>query len=130
MSLASAQSQAHASLASAKLSPLGNKAVLGHFEQTLILAALICGPEATANAIRDKVETQIGKRALTSVLCTLDRLADKGFLESEVEDQPSKRRGGRRRRLYKVTASGEENARRSFLIQQDLAIQAGLIRVA
>lgn len=129
----SSKDHAIAALASEKLlddSGLNRSAVLGRFEENLLMSALCCGPDATANAIKEHLEAKIGKRALTSVLVTLDRLSEKGYMESECEEEPSKRRGGRRRRLYKVTPTGRESVERSFRISAELALEAGLIKVA
>lgn len=101
--------------------------VLGRLEQTLLLATLICGPKATINDIRSKVEQSVGVRSLTTVFVTLDRMAEKGLLEVTTEDTPTRRKGGRKRTLYKVTDAGRENVARDYLITVNLAREAGLI---
>lgn len=111
------------------LNPQG-KAVLGRFEEALLMSAMIVGPNATAKAISDHVEASLGGRTMGTVLTTLDRLAEKGYVESTTEEEPTKRRGGRRRLLYKVTESGRENTIRSVSIVNRLAEAAGLFKVA
>lgn len=108
----------------------GRSQVLGRFEESILLVAMICGPDATADMIKSKLDESIGSRALTSVVTTLDRLQDKGMLESMLEDSPSNRKGGRKRRLFKVTPSGMASAERSVSAMHRLAEQAGFGKVA
>src|SRR5690606_30454703 len=91
-------------------------ALLGRFEESILLAAMGCGKEVTADTIRTMLEASIGDRALTTVCTTLDRLEEKGMVESECEAEPTKRKGGRKRLLYRVTPMGRESAVRSYQI--------------
>jgi len=90
---------------------------------------MICGPEVTADVIKTKLDETIGERALGAVVTTLDRLMEKGMIESHAS-LPSNRKGGRKRRLFKVTPSGVASAERSFSTMHRLAQQAGVSRVA
>jgi len=82
------------------------KKYLGEFEQTILLAVLRVGDGAYGASIRKELEACTG-RAVShgAAYVTLDRLEDKGLLASELgESAPG--RGGRRKRLFRVTADG------------------------
>lgn len=82
--------------------------ILGSFEHSVIVATVACGPVATACAIKSIVDSLSPEpRHLAAVITTLDRLSDKGLLESGKEDTPSPRKGGRKRRLFKITDIGQ-----------------------
>lgn len=115
---------------SAELEANNPNPVLGRLEESILLAAMICGPQVTADVIKTKLDETIGERALTSVVTTLDRLMEKGMIESHAEAVPSNRKGGRKRRLFQVTPSGVASAERSFSTMHRLAQQAGVSRVA
>ena len=62
--------------------------------------------DAYGLSIRRAVSDLLGKKvSVGAVYIPLERLARKGFLESW-ESQPTARRGGRRKRFYKLTSSG------------------------
>ena len=79
---------------------------LGEFEEVILLLVGILGREAYAMNIAEEFESQT-KRAVSigAVHSTLTRLEDKGFLKSEMGDSTSER-GGRRKRIYSITAYG------------------------
>jgi PadR family transcriptional regulator, regulatory protein PadR len=89
-------------------------APLGEFEVVVLLAALHLGREAYGSAILDEIEARTGRRVSRgSVYITLDRLEDKGLLDSRLEaGSPS--RGGRPKRLFRVTASGVKAVKHSL----------------
>lgn len=81
---------------------------LGSFEETLLLLVGILGEEAYAFNIAEEFEKQTEKAtSIGSVHSTLDRLSKKGFLTSSM-GEPTAERGGRRKRIYEVTAEGEK----------------------
>ena len=81
---------------------------LGVFEETLLLIVGILNQEAYAFRIAEEVEEQTGKSiSIGSVHSTLIRLADKGLLTSEM-GKPTAERGGRRKRIYTITAEGHQ----------------------
>ncbi|MEQ8926832.1 MAG: helix-turn-helix transcriptional regulator [Fulvivirga sp.] len=87
---------------------------LGDFEEVILLIVGILGEQAYALNIADEFEAQT-KRAVSigAVHSTLTRLAEKGFLESKM-GEASAERGGRRKRIYEITAAGQralENSR-------------------
>jgi len=80
---------------------------LGDFEEVILLMVGILNLEAYAFNIAAEFETQTGRAvSIGSVHSTLIRLGEKGFLISEM-GKPSAIRGGRRKRIYTITAYGE-----------------------
>src|SRR5262245_10235600 len=79
---------------------------LGDFEQLVLLGVLQSSTESYGVPIWRELESRTGRRvSLGAVYKTLDRLESKGLLRS-MHGQPSAERGGRRKRVYAVTASG------------------------
>lgn len=80
---------------------------LGEFEEVILLLVGIMGDDAYAFRIAEEFESQTGRSAsIGSVHSTLNRLSEKGFLTSEM-GSPTSERGGRRKRIYTITAVGE-----------------------
>jgi PadR family transcriptional regulator, regulatory protein PadR len=81
---------------------------LGEFEEVILLLAGILGEEAYAFKIAEEFESQT-KRSVSigAVHSTLTRLEEKGFLKSEMGKATSER-GGRRKRIYTITAYGKK----------------------
>ena len=80
---------------------------LGEFEEVILLLVGILGEEAYAFHIAGEFQRQTGRSvAIGAVHSTLSRLEDKGFLKSEMGGA-TKSRGGRRKRIYSITAIGE-----------------------
>lgn len=81
---------------------------LGEFEEVILLLVGILGEEAYAFKIAEEFETQTNKSAsIGAVHSTLSRLEEKGFLDSKM-GSPSAIRGGRRKRIYSITAYGQK----------------------
>lgn len=79
---------------------------LGEFEEVILLLVGILGKEAYAFNIADEFESQTGRNvSIGAVHSTLNRLSEKGFLDSEM-GQSTAERGGRRKRIYTLTAYG------------------------
>ena len=86
---------------------------LGEFEQTILLAVLRVGDDAYGAAIRRELEACTGRKASHgAAYVTLDRLEEKGLLASELGESAAGR-GGRRKRLFRVTDAGIEALRAS-----------------
>jgi DNA-binding PadR family transcriptional regulator len=76
------------------------------FEQMVLLAVLRLGETAYAVPIRSEIAKRTHKSpARGAVYITLDRLEEKGYLESWLGN-PAAERGGRPRRFYKVKPAG------------------------
>lgn len=80
---------------------------LGDFEETILLIVGILGDKkAYAYKITDEFNSQTGRSvSIGSVHSTLSRLEGKGFLTAEFGEATAKR-GGRRKRIYTITAYG------------------------
>ena len=91
---------------------------LGDFEEVIMLLVGILGKEAYAFRIADEFKSQTGRAvSIGAVHSTLTRLDGKGFLSSEVGGATAAR-GGRRKRIYSITAYGQTilTASRDFKI--------------
>jgi PadR family transcriptional regulator, regulatory protein PadR len=83
-------------------------ALLGTFEQIVLLAVLTAGEDAYGRAVLRKVQESLGVNRSVSagaVYATLDRLEAEGLLVSRLEEG-TPARGGRARRFYRLTATG------------------------
>jgi len=79
---------------------------LGEFEEVILLLVGILGKDAYAFKITEEFESQTGRgSSIGAVHSTLTRLEDKGFLKSEMGNSTAER-GGRRKRIYTITAYG------------------------
>ncbi len=87
---------------------------LGEFEEMVLLAVAGLGEEeATGAAIQETLERRAGRRAsLGAIYAALDRGHRKGLVESWL-GEPRAQPGGRARRHYRVTPTGEEALRES-----------------
>jgi len=80
--------------------------LLGGFETLLLLAVIRLDGNAYGVTVRRELREQAGKDVAVGAIYTgLDRLAQKGLVESWAGD-PTPERGGRAKRFYRVTASG------------------------
>lgn len=80
---------------------------LGEFEEVILLLVGILDQQAYAFRIAEEFEAQT-KRSVSigAVHSALTRMADKGFLDSKMGEASSER-GGRRKRIYEITALGQ-----------------------
>ncbi len=85
-----------------------NTAKLGEFEELVLLMIVLLEDDAYGLAICEELQEQT-KRSTTigAVHATLVRLEKKGFTKSHLGD-PTGERGGRRKRLFKLTAFGKK----------------------
>jgi PadR family transcriptional regulator PadR len=99
---------------------------IGEFEQLTLLALLRLEPDAYGAAIRREIESRGGRVVqLGALYTTLDRLERKGLVEHWMGD-PTPERGGRRKKLYRLTPVGAEALTSSLRAVRQLA--AGLDR--
>jgi PadR family transcriptional regulator PadR len=81
---------------------------LGEFEEVLLLLAGILGEDSYAFRIAEEFESQTGRAvSIGAVHSTLNRLEKKGFLKSAMGKSTAER-GGRRKRIYTITAYGKK----------------------
>ena len=84
---------------------------LGHFELLVLLALLRQGDEAYGVPIAHAIAQSTGKRViLASVYNTLERLEEKGLVDSSI-GQPTPERGGRAKRYFSITEAGLREVR-------------------
>lgn len=80
---------------------------LGELEELVLLHVGILYPNAYGVAVMDEIEQQTGRSLnISAVHAVLTRLEEKGFLRSAMSD-PTEERGGRRKRIFLLTAAGK-----------------------
>ena len=95
--------------------------LIGEFEQVVLLSLLRLGNGTWGAAIRRDIQDRIGRELPVSVVyVTLQRMERKGFVKSYV-GEPTKERGGRRRRHYLLDTLGEQALGRSFRAVKKMA---------
>jgi PadR family transcriptional regulator PadR len=83
-----------------------SKDYLGELEELILTVVGILGEDAYGYSIIKEIKQQLKRTvSLPSAHVTLYRLQDKGYVKSSVGGATNKR-GGRRKRTYRVTASG------------------------
>ena len=81
---------------------------LGEFEEIVLLVVAAQNNEAYGMSVTKAIEEELNRSVtLSSVHTSLYRLEDKGLIESEVGGT-SKTRGGRRKRIFRITSAGKE----------------------
>jgi len=86
----------------------------GEFELLVLLAVLRLGEDAYGVTVLEELERETSRTlTLGAVYKTLGRLEVKGHVQTRIAP-PTQERGGRRKKLYTVTSSGLEAARRSL----------------
>ena len=84
--------------------------MLGEFEYLLLTAAARLGADAYGAAIREEIESATKRCcSIGALYTTLDRLEAKGFVKTWMGD-PTPERGGRPKRMVRVTAKGVQEA--------------------
>ena len=81
---------------------------IGELEELILLTVGILYGKAYAVAVMDEIAKQTGRDLnISAVHAVLTRLEEKGFLKSEMGESTSER-GGRRKRIYTITAYGRK----------------------
>jgi len=79
---------------------------LGGFEELVLLTTASLGGIGYGVTIQEELEAEVGRPiSVGAVYATLDRLERKGLVTSR-EGPATAERGGRRRRLFRVSADG------------------------
>ena len=79
---------------------------LGEFEELVFLITAVLHENAYGISVLQEIEAQTGRQInISAVHSALDRLEQKGYLKSYLGGATNER-GGRRKRLFSVTASG------------------------
>ena len=85
--------------------------MLGEFEYILITTAASLGDQAYGAAIREQIARTTGRKcSLGALYTTIDRLETKGLLKTWMGDA-TPQRGGRAKRMIRVTAKGVQAAK-------------------
>ncbi len=80
---------------------------LGELEELILLAVALLNDDAYSTAIQNEIKMQTNRSiTISTVHAVLKRLEEKGFLNSKYAGA-TKERGGRRKHLFNITASGE-----------------------
>jgi len=88
-----------------------SRGAFSHFELLVLTAAVRLGDDAYGVTIANEIESHSGRAVLLgSVYAALERLHDKGFVTSKLDD-PTPERGGRAKRYFRVTAAGLRHVR-------------------
>lgn len=96
------------------MGPKSSADFLGEFEQMVLLAVLRLRDDAYAVPIRREIHARTRRApARGAVYITLDRLEEKGYLESRLGEALAER-GGRPRRYYRVRPAGVRALERSW----------------
>lgn len=84
--------------------------MIGEFEYLILTSAARLGEDAYGASIRGEIENATGSHcSIGALYTTLDRLERKGYLKTWMGD-PTPQRGGRSKRLVRITASGTKAA--------------------
>ena len=100
---------------------------LGEFEQVLLYALVQLEGEAYGGRIRELIEARTGRRVSPGAIYTaLDRMEQRGLVSSTLGEATAQR-GGKRKRLFTITASGRRTLQELRTIRDRLwrAIEEG-----
>lgn len=88
--------------------------MVGEFEYLIISAAAHLGEGAYGAAMREVIESTGGRAcSLGALYTTLDRLETKGLVETWMS-APTQQRGGRAKRMVRVTGEGTRAAKEFY----------------
>jgi PadR family transcriptional regulator PadR len=89
--------------------------MIGEFEYLVLTAAIHLDENAYGAAIRREIEAATERRcSIGALYTTLDRLETKGFVKTWMGDS-TPQRGGRAKRMVRVTAKGNRAASAFYL---------------
>lgn len=93
---------------------------LGEFEELVLLLVAVMQEDAYGLAIKEQFEAQTGRTAaIGAVHSALNRLEEKGFVDSKLADATAER-GGRRKRIFSVTMTGKKALKTSKELRNSL----------
>lgn len=93
---------------------------LGEFEELVLLIVGVLHPEAYGLNIREEIISQTNRKvAIGAVHSALSRLQEKGFLKSDLAEATHER-GGRRKRLFHITAEGKKALEHTYQMRNAL----------
>lgn len=87
---------------------MGARIYLGELEELVLLLVALLENEAYAVSVMEELKKQAGREiSLSAVHAVLHRLEEKGFVRSRMGGA-SDERGGRRKRMFSITAYGRD----------------------
>jgi DNA-binding PadR family transcriptional regulator len=93
---------------------------LGELEELVLLTVGILYEQAYSVAVMDEVSKQTGRSLnISAVHTVLTRLEEKGLVRSEMSD-PTSERGGRRKRIFFLTAAGKKALEETTTLRNQL----------
>ena len=85
-----------------------SQTTLGEFEEIVVMIVAILNGDAYSVGVINEIENSLNREvSLGAIQTVLKRLEQKGLLKSEFGGSTSER-GGKRKRLYEITAQGQE----------------------
>lgn len=97
-----------------------SKEYLGEFEELILTMVGILQEEAYGNAIVAEIKNRVNREVnLSAVHVTLYRLEDKGYVKSAMGGATNAR-GGRRKRIFRITNAGLSMLRNMKEARMDL----------
>lgn len=97
-----------------------NKEHLGELEELVLLLVVMLKEEAYGLAIRKALKEHSGRTVtIGAVHGTVNRLESKGFIDSSMGGATDVR-GGRRKRIFNITASGKKALQKSQDVKVNL----------
>jgi PadR family transcriptional regulator, regulatory protein PadR len=88
--------------------------MLGEFEYLIITAAAYLGENAYSAAIRAEIESATGRKcSIGALYTTVDRLEAKGLVKTSM-GEATPQRGGRAKRMIRVTPEGVRAAKHFY----------------
>jgi DNA-binding PadR family transcriptional regulator len=104
---------------------------IGEFEEIVMLTIGILGENAYGLAIKLEIEKRLNRPVSMGALHTgLYRLEEKGYLKSKLGEMTNVR-GGKPKRFFKVTASGQKAVKEAMESRQKLwnSIPEGVFKI-
>jgi DNA-binding PadR family transcriptional regulator len=93
---------------------------LGEFEEiVLLVVAVLEGQAYGVNITHEIIEQTSRTVRLNQVHASLHRLEEKGMITSTMSD-PTSERGGRRKRIFTITAYGTQTLQEIQLVRENL----------
>ncbi|MEQ9303850.1 MAG: helix-turn-helix transcriptional regulator [Marinoscillum sp.] len=93
---------------------------LGEFEELLLLTIVILQDDAYILRVQEELKRLANRNTVMGALhTTLTRLEKKEFLKSELKGA-TKERGGRRKRVYELTAAGKAALRAARQLRESM----------
>jgi DNA-binding PadR family transcriptional regulator len=87
---------------------MSSRIYLGELEELILLLVAVYNKEAYGVLLTEELQKQAGREiSISAVHAVLQRLEEKGFAKSHMGGA-SAERGGRRKRLFSITASGRK----------------------